>query len=76
MSDETTYLDVSVVVPGLTEADLDRAADVFHDADIDGSMGATLTTGQVWFCIPPGDGEAALVVLDAISELYGKVTTP
>lgn len=73
MSDETTYLDVSVIVPGLTEDDLDRAADVFHDADIDGSMGATITTGEVWFSISPGDGEAALAVLAAINELYGKV---
>ena len=73
MSDETTYLDVSVIVPGLSGDDLDRAADVFHDADIDGSISATLTTGEVWFAIPPGDGKAALVVLAAINELYGKV---
>ena len=76
VSDEITHLDVSVVVPGLTEDDLDRAADVFHDADIDGSMGATLTTGEVWFAIPPGDGEAALAVLAAINELYGRGGTP
>jgi hypothetical protein len=74
VSDETTYLDVSVIVPGLSGDDLDRAADVFHDADIDGSLGATLTTGEVRFSIPPGDGAAALVVLAAINELYGKVT--
>lgn len=69
--EEPEYLDVDVHVPDLTEEDIDRAAVTFYDAWVDGFFGRTLSTGMVWFCIRPGDGEAALAVLAALKSLYG-----